>query len=154
MTVKGGTEIYGHASNRSPGTDNLRYPPRRPKFARVIHCLQNSLDSFGALKSNSVGKFRTADTAVPVPIFRAHDRAQGNVVCTNARWRSAGGCLSYHQGARRWLTYSLSARARVHQFQLASGLSGFCSQAFLASLFQCAAQPAVKCTSGSPMMHG
>jgi len=25
--VKGGTEIYGHASKRSPATGNLRYPP-------------------------------------------------------------------------------------------------------------------------------
>ena len=54
----------------------------------------------------------------------------------------------------RWLTYSFSARARVHQFQRVSEPSGFCSKAFLASLFQCAAQPAVKCTSGSPRMHG
>src|SRR6516164_11524494 len=57
MTVKGGTEIYGHASKRSPATDNLRYPPRRRKFAGVIHCLKNSLDSFGALKSNQSENF-------------------------------------------------------------------------------------------------
>ena len=38
---------------------------------------------FRRAKIESLGKFRTADTAVPAPIFRAHDRAQGNVVCTN-----------------------------------------------------------------------
>src|SRR5262249_24064191 len=27
MTVKGGTEICGHASKGSPATDNLHYPP-------------------------------------------------------------------------------------------------------------------------------
>src|SRR5262245_11991485 len=55
---------------------------------------------------------------------------------------------------RSWLTYSFSARARVHQFQRVSEPSGFYSKAFHASLFQCAARPAVKCTSGSPRMHG
>src|SRR5262249_41590317 len=38
------------------------------------------------------------------------------------------------KGGRRWLTYSLSARARVHQFQRVSEPSGFSSKAFLASL--------------------
>ena len=34
-----------------------------------------------------------------VPIFGAHDRAQGNVVrVANARWRLTGGRLSSHQG--------------------------------------------------------
>jgi hypothetical protein len=55
---------------------------------------------------------------------------------------------------RRWLTYSFSARARVHQFQRASELNGFYSKAFHASLFQCAARPAVKCIRGSPRTPG
>src|SRR5262252_1754926 len=71
---------------------------RRPRPARVIHCLKNLLDSFGALKSNqreiSHGGYRGA-----VPVFGAHDRAQGYVVRdANARWRLTGGRLSSHQG--------------------------------------------------------
>src|SRR5262249_10128339 len=51
-------------------------------------------------KIESLGNSRTGHTAVPVPMFRAHDRAQGNVVCTNARWRPTGGCLSHQRGSQ------------------------------------------------------
>ena len=106
-------------------------------------------------KIESIGKFRTPNIAVSAPVFGAHDCAQGNVVCdADARRRPTGEGLSYHQGGRRWLTYSLSARARVHQFQLVSGLSGFYSKAFLVSRFRCVARPAVKCTNGPRRMRG
>jgi len=68
---------------------------RRPRPARVIHCLKNLLDSFGALKSNQRENFARRI----VPVFGAHDRAQGYVVRdANARWRLTGGRLSSHQG--------------------------------------------------------
>jgi hypothetical protein len=57
------------------------------------------LDSFGALKSNQRENFGKAVSAVPVRVFRAHDRAQGNVLRdADARWRLTGGRLSSHQG--------------------------------------------------------
>jgi hypothetical protein len=57
------------------------------------------LDSFGALKSNQRENFGKAVSAVPVHVFRARDRAQGNVVRdADARWRLTGGRLSSHQG--------------------------------------------------------
>src|SRR5262245_55222654 len=54
---------------------------------------------------------------------RVGDRIEGTIAakprfgCANARWRPNGGCSSLNQRDRRWLTYSFSARARVHQFQ-------------------------------------
>src|SRR5262249_54661936 len=152
MTVKGGTEIYAHTSNRSPATDNLRYPPRRPKFACVA--LKNSLDSLGALKSNQWENFAQRISPCRRPYSGRTIVPKAMLYAQMSRWRPAGGCLSYHQGGRRWLTYSLSARARVHQFQRVSEPSGFSSKAFLASLFRCAARPAVKCTNGTPRMRG
>src|SRR5262249_28582323 len=155
MTVKGGTETYDHASNRSSAQTIFVIHRRRPKFASVIHCLKNSLDSFGALKSNQRENFAQRHTPCTCPYSGRTTCARGNVVRdANARWRLTGERLSSHQGGRRWLTYSFSARARVHQFQRVSELSGFCSKAFRASLFQCAARPAVKCIRGSPRMHG
>src|SRR5262245_38841313 len=39
---------------------------------------------------------------------------------------------------------------RVHQFSTGLKTEWFSSKAFLASLFGCAARPAVKCTNGAP----
>jgi hypothetical protein len=57
-------------------------------------------------------------------------------------------------GARHWLTFWFSVRARALRFRPVSRPSGFCSRACHASPFHCAARHAVKCTSGSPMTPG
>jgi hypothetical protein len=55
---------------------------------------------------------------------------------------------------RRWPTYSFSARARARRFQRVCAASGFCSRLFLACLFRCSAQRAVKRIRGTLRMHG
>jgi hypothetical protein len=59
-----------------------------------------------------------------------------------------------HQGARHWLIFSFSVRARALRFRPGSRPSGFCSRACLASPCHCAARLAARCTSGSPMTPG
>src|SRR6516165_1073528 len=116
--------------------------------------LRNSLDSFDALKSNHSENFAQRIPPCRRPYSGRTIVPKAMLYAQMSRWRPAGGCLSYHQRGRRWLTYSLSAPARVHQFQRVSEPSGFSSKAFLASLFRCAARPAVKCTNGTPRMRG
>ena len=55
---------------------------------------------------------------------------------------------------RRWPTSSFSARARARRFQRVCAASGFCSRVFLACLFRCSVQPAVKRIRGTRRMHG
>jgi hypothetical protein len=62
--------------------------------------------------------------------------------------------VSDHQGARHWLIFSFSVRARALRFQPASRPSGFCSRAFPVSQCHCAARLADKCTSGNPTTLG
>jgi len=127
---------------------------RRAKFAWVIHCLKNLLDSFGGLKSNQREILHGASR-------RAGAHVQGARSCVR-QCRTRCKCAPTTERrtfvlsprGRRWPTYSFSARARVHQFQRVWELSGFCSKAFHASLFQCAARPVVKCIRGSPRTHG
>jgi hypothetical protein len=57
-------------------------------------------------------------------------------------------------GARHWLTFSFSVRARACRFRPASRPSGFCSRAFLAWRCHCGARLAARCTSGSRMTRG
>jgi hypothetical protein len=57
-------------------------------------------------------------------------------------------------GARHWLIFSFSVRARALRSRPASRPSGFCSRACPASPCPCAARLAAKCTSGSPMTPG
>ena len=127
---------------------------RRPTCARVIHCLKNLLDSFGALKSNQRENF-----ARRIPPCVAHIRGAQSCprqCCTRRKCALATDRRTFVLSPRdrRWLTYSFSARARAHRFQQVCGASGFCSRVFLACLFRCSAQPAVKRIRGTPRMHG
>src|SRR5262249_19129247 len=60
----------------------------------------------------------------------------------------------FPKGVRRWLKFSFNAPVPVRQSQPGSRASGCCSKAFLASLYRCAAPPAVKCTNGFRRTHG
>jgi hypothetical protein len=115
--------------------------------------LKNVLDSFGTLKSNQPENFGQRTPPRCGPCSGRNDPTQGNVACKNVRLAAIGGC-PVTKGVLCWLTSSFSARARVQQSQPVSRLSGFCSKAFLAFLFPCAARPAVKCTNGIPRMRG
>jgi hypothetical protein len=79
-------------------------------------------------------------TIVPKPSFG----------CANARWPPNGGCLSHHQRGGRWLTYSFQCPRTGTPISTGLKTEWFSSKAFLASLFRCAARPAVKCTNGAP----
>ena len=126
----------------------------RPTFALVIHCLKNLLDSFGALKSNQRENF-----ARRIPPCVAHIRGARSCpreCCTRRKCALATDRRTFvlSPRGRRWLTYSFSARARARQSRRACAASGFCSKAFLAYLFRCTAQPAVKRIRGTRRMHG
>ena len=127
---------------------------RRPRSARVIHCLKNLLDSFGALKSN-----RRGNCARRIPRCRAHIRgARSCPRQCGTRYKCALATdrrtFVLSPRGRKWLTYSFSARARVRQSQRGCAASGFCSKVFLACPFRCTARPAVKRIRGTPRMHG
>ena len=79
-------------------------------------------------------------------------RRQGN--CHVCKWRSSRFSTAFPKGVRRWLKFSFNAPVPVRQSQLGSRASGFCSKASLASLYRCAARPAVKCTNGCRRTHG
>jgi hypothetical protein len=116
--------------------------------------LKNMLDSFGTLKSNQPENFGQRTPPRCGPCSGRNDPTQGNVACKNVRLAAIGGYLSRHQGSSLLADIFVQCRARVQQSQPVSRLSGFCSKAFLAFLFPCAAPPAVKCTNGIPRMRG
>ena len=127
----------------------------RPKPARVIHWLKKFAGLFRRPQIESTGKFRQGG------IRRASARIQGarscsRQCCTRRRCALATDRRTFVLSPRdrRWLTYSFSARARARRFQRVCGASGFCSRVFLACLFRCSAQPAVKRIRGTPRMHG
>ena len=127
---------------------------RRARPARVIHCLKNLLDSFGALKSNQRENF-----ARRIPRCRARIRGARScprLCCTRRKCALATDRRTFvlSPRGRNWLTYLFSARAQVRQSQRGCAASGFCSKAFLACLFRCTAQPVVKRIRGTPRMHG
>ena len=127
---------------------------RRPRSARVIHCLKNMLDSFGALKSNQRG-----NCARRIMRCRAHIRGARSCprqCCTRCKCALATDRRTFvlSPRGRRWLTYSFSARARARQSQRVCAASGFCSRVFRACLFRCSAQRAVKRIRGTHRMHG
>src|SRR5262249_8531345 len=127
---------------------------RRPTFARVIHCLKNLLDSFGALKSNQRENFarRIPPCVADIPGARSCPRQ----CCTRRKCALATDRRTFvlSPRGRRWPTYSFSARARARQSQRVCAASGLCSKAFLACLSPCTVQPAVKRIPGTPRMHG
>jgi hypothetical protein len=115
---------------------------------------KNVLDSFGTLKSNQPENFgqRTPPRCRPcsgrtiLPKAMSHAKMYA--------WQRSADICPVTKGVLSWLTSSFSARARVHQSQPGSRLSGLCSKAFLAFLFLCAARPAVKYTNGIRRMRG
>ena len=101
------------------------------------------------------GKFRQGG------IRRASARIQGarscpRQCCTRRRCALATDRRTFVLSPRdrRWLTSSFSARARARRFQRVCAASGFCSRVFLACLFRCSVQPAVKRIRGTRRMHG
>src|SRR5262249_9766075 len=122
---------------------------RRPRPARVIHCLKNLLDSFGALKSNQ----REISHGGSCPYSGRTIVLKAMLYATQMRATDRRAFFLSPRG-RSWLTYSFNARARVRQSQRGCAANGFCSKAFLACLFRCIARPAVKRIRGTPRMHG
>jgi hypothetical protein len=116
---------------------------------------QKSAGLFWRPQIESTGKFRQGG------IRPASARIQGarpcpRQCCTRRRCALATDRRTFVLSPRdrRWPTYSFSARARARRFQRVCGASGFCSRLFLACLFRCSAQRAVKRIRGTPRMHG
>jgi len=118
------------------------------KFARVIHRLRIFAGLFARHKIESVRTLTQHMYAVP------GDRLLGNChVCKVA----PGDPADFLPPFRRefaWPIFSFNAPVPVCQSQPGSRASGFCSKAFLASLYRCAAPPAVRCTNGCRRTHG
>jgi hypothetical protein len=128
---------------------------RRPKPARVIHWLKKFAGLCRRPQIESTGNFGKA------VMRRADAHIQGargcpRQCCTRRRCALATDRRTFvlSPRGRRWLTYSFSARARARRFRRVCAASGFCSRVFLACLFRCSAQRAVKRIRGTPRMHG
>ena len=121
---------------------------RRSKFARVIHRLRIFAGLFARHKIESVRKLTQHMYAVPGAPLQVNCH-----VCKVA----LGDPADFLPPLRRefaWPIFSFNAPVTVCQSQPGSRASGFCSKACLASLYRCAAPPAVRCTNGCQRTHG
>src|SRR5262249_18175634 len=121
---------------------------RRSKFARVIHRLGIFAGLFARHKIESVRKLTQHMYAVP------GDRLQGNCHVCKVALGDPADFRSPFLMEFAWPIFSFNAPVTVCQSQPGSRASGFCSKAFLASLYRCAAPPAVRCTNGCRRTHG
>jgi hypothetical protein len=148
---------------RGPAAARFR-PGLGPAQAEVIHRPENSAGFRARFDGESLGIFGCrcrpalpgSSSSPTVAKYSLLACDVGSICVPGPRTalchRSA--FVSDHQGARHWLIFSFSVRARAPRFQPASRPSGFCSRASPVSLCHCAARLAAKCTSGNPMTLG
>ena len=104
-------------------------------------------------KIESVRKLTQQIYAVPGTPQRARSSPRQLSPVQSRAWRS-GRSSTVFEGVRHWPIFSFNAPVPVCQSQPGSRASGFCSKACLASLYRCAAPPAVRCTNGCQRTHG